>query len=77
MDILTILKYTMAAISLILVVIVLLQVRSGGLGAVFGGSASSGEYRSKRGMEAVLYNLTWVLMVVFAVNAMAIAMISV
>ena len=76
MDIVTILKYIEVGVSLAIVVVVVLQNRSGGLGAVFGGGGGEA-YRSKRGMEAVLYNSTIVLGVVFAVVALAIAILSV
>ena len=77
MEILTILKYLLAADSLVIIVAVLLQARSGGLGTMFGGSGGGETYRAKRGMEAVLYNVTVVAAVVFAVLALGIAIVSV
>ena len=76
MNILTILKYAEVFISLALVITVVLQSRSGGLGAVFGGSGGEA-YRSKRGLEAVLYNATIILGVLFTIVALAIAILSV
>jgi protein translocase SecG subunit len=76
-DILLVLKYIIAASAAGLVITILLQNRSGGLGAVFGGGGSGGEaYRSKRGMEAVLYNSTIVLAIVFAIASLTLAAIS-
>ena len=49
------------AVSLILAV--LLQVRGGGLGGIFGQPDSV--YRTKRGMEKTLFQLTIVLVVLF------------
>jgi protein translocase SecG subunit len=73
-----ILKYIAAVAAVLLIVIILLQVRSGGLGSTFGGSSGGGEgYRSKRGIEALLYNSTIVLIAVFAVSAFVLAAIGI
>ncbi len=52
-------------LSIALVVIVLFQVRGGGLGGIFG--QQSGVYRTRRGVERVLFRLTIVFVVVFLV----------
>ena len=44
-------------ISIALAAVILLQVRSGGLGGVFGGSETS-VYRTRRGVERTLFNIT-------------------
>lgn len=44
-------------ISAALVVVVLLQSKGGGLGGIFGGDGS-GMYRSKRGVEKTLFQVT-------------------
>lgn len=77
MDLLQILKFITAIAGITIVVSVILQARSGGLGTMFGGSGGGGVYRAKRGMEAVLYNMTVIAAVVFAVSALAIAILSV
>jgi preprotein translocase subunit SecG len=51
-------------VSVALVVAVLLQVRGGGLGGIFG--QPDAVYRTKRGVEKVLFQLTIVLVVMFA-----------
>ncbi len=51
-------------ISVALVVAVLLQIRGGGLGGIFGQPDSV--YRTKRGVEKVIFQLTLVLVVLFA-----------
>ncbi len=51
-------------ISVALVVAVLLQVRGGGLGGIFGQPDSV--YRTKRGVEKVIFQRTLVLVVLFA-----------
>jgi preprotein translocase subunit SecG len=53
-------------ISIALTVFVLLQVRSSGLGSMFGGSDSS-IYRTRRGVERILFNITVGLSIAFFV----------
>jgi preprotein translocase subunit SecG len=57
-------------ISICLITAVLLQVKGQGLGGIFGGS-DSGIYKTRRGAERTLFNLTIVLVVLFFVFAMA------
>jgi preprotein translocase subunit SecG len=52
------------ALSLILIILILLQQREGGLGAAFGGD-SSGAYRTRRGAEKIIFQATVVLAVAF------------
>jgi len=75
MKILEVLQIAEIAISIILAVVVILQEGGGGLGVVFGGGGGE-SYRSKRGVEAFLYKLTIVLIVLFISNALAITIIS-
>lgn len=79
MDILNVLKYVAAASSVGLIITILLQApRSGGLGVALGGGSGGGEaYRSKRGIEALLFNLTIVFIIVLAASALGIAIISI
>ena len=51
-------------VSVALVAAVLLQVRGGGLGGIFG--QPDAVYRTKRGVEKILFQLTIVLVVMFA-----------
>jgi len=71
------LKYSEVVVSILLIISVLLQNRSGGLGTVFGGVSGGEFYRSKRGLEAFLYNSTIVLGIIFSFIALAIAVINV
>lgn len=71
-----ILKYAIAIVSFLIIVAVLLQTRSGGLGTVFGGSTGGEFYKSRRGFEAFLYNSTVLLGILFAVISIAIAIIN-
>ncbi|MEA3340836.1 MAG: preprotein translocase subunit SecG [Chloroflexota bacterium] len=56
-------------ISIALVAIILLQVRSGGLGGIFGG-AETAVYKTRRGVERTLFNITVGLSVAFFVITM-------
>lgn len=67
-QVLTILQIVL---SIVLVVSILMQSRGSGLGTVFGGS-SGGAYRSKRGVEKLLQNITIVTGILFGLNALAI-----
>lgn len=53
-----------------LIMAILLQVRGGGLGGIFGQPDTV--YRTKRGMEKTLFQLTVILMVLFVIVALVI-----
>lgn len=57
-------------ISVCLIAAILLQVKGQGLGGIFGGS-DSGIYKTRRGAEKTLFNLTVVLVVLFFLFALA------
>lgn len=60
-----IIQIAQIVISVLLIMSILLQNRGTGLGGAFGGEANV--YRSKRGIEKVLFNATIVLGVLFIV----------
>ena len=62
----TVLNIVQIIVSIILVAIILLQVRGQGT-AIFGGAESS--YRTRRGIEKVLFNATIVLVGVFILTS--------
>lgn len=59
----TYLNIAQIVVSIALVMVILLQVRGGGLGGIFG--QPSTVYRTRRGVEKVLFQLTIVLVGVF------------
>ena len=61
----TYLNIAQIVLSIALILIILFQVRGGGLGGIFG--QQSGVYRTRRGVEKVLFRLTIVFVVVFLV----------
>jgi preprotein translocase subunit SecG len=50
--------------SIALITVILLQVRSGGLGGVFGGTETA-VYKTRRGVERTLFNITVGLSIAF------------
>ena len=63
----TYLSVAQIVLSIALIIAVLLQVKGGGLGGIFGQPDTV--YRTKRGVEKTLFQLTIVLIVVFIVIA--------
>ena len=62
------LSWALIAISLVLIGLVLLQARGGGLGSMFGGDG--GVYKTRRGMEKTVYNTTIVFAALFLIVSM-------
>ena len=60
---LTALGVTQIILAIALILVILLQVRGGGLGGIFGQADTV--YRTKRGLERRLFQLTVVLVVLF------------
>lgn len=60
-------------VSILLIIFILLQAKGTGLGSAWGGSGEM--YRSKRGVEKIVYKLTIVFVVLFAVLSLALALI--
>jgi len=61
----TYLNIAQIILSVSLITIVLLQIRGGGLGGIFG--SQSGVYRTRRGLEKTLFQLTIAIVTVFLV----------
>ncbi len=61
-------------ISIILIVVVLLQTRGGDIGAAFGGGGGGGSsFRTRRGLEKTLFQLTVLLAIIFVgISAMSV-----
>ncbi len=54
-------------VAISLIVVVLLQARGSGVGEMFGGGGGGGSYRTRRGVERGLFQLTIILMIIFVV----------
>lgn len=51
------------------IVFILLQVRGAGLGSAFGGSSAGSVFKTRRGVERLIFNITIVFVVLFSVLA--------
>lgn len=60
-------------VSIVLIVVILLQTRGGDIGSAFGLGGGGSSFRTRRGLEKTLFQLTIILSVVF----LAISMLSV
>ena len=61
-------------ISLILIVVVLLQTRGGDIGAAFGAGGGGSSFRTRRGLEKTLFQLTIILAIIFvSISALSVA----
>lgn len=52
-------------VSLMLIVVLLFQSRGGDIGAAFGAGGGGSSYRTRRGLEKTLFQLTIILAIVF------------
>ncbi len=51
---------------LAVIAFILLQVRGAGLGSVFGGSSAGSVFKTRRGVEKLIFNITIVFVILFA-----------
>ncbi len=63
----TALSVTQIVLSIVLILVILLQVKGGGLGGIFGQADSV--FRTRRGLERRLFQLTIILVVLFLITA--------
>ena len=50
----------------VVIAFILLQVRGAGLGSAFGGSSAGAVFKTRRGVERLIFNITIVFVVLFA-----------
>ncbi len=53
-------------LSAAVIIFILLQVRGAGLGSAFGGSSAGSVFKTRRGVEKLIFNLTIVFVILFA-----------
>jgi len=53
-------------LSIAVIVFILLQARGAGLGSVFGGSSAGTVFKTRRGVERLIFNITIVFIILFA-----------
>ncbi len=56
-------------LAIAVVIFILLQVRGAGLGSVFGGSSAGTVFKTRRGVERLVFNATIVFVILFALVA--------
>ncbi|GHO94571.1 hypothetical protein KSF_046190 [Reticulibacter mediterranei] len=54
-------------LSIAVIAFILLQVRSAGLGSAFGGTSAGSVFKTRRGVERLVFNITIVFIVLFSV----------
>ncbi len=54
-------------LSVAVILFVLLQARGAGLGSAFGGSSAGSVFKTRRGVERLIFNLTITFVVLFAI----------
>lgn len=60
-------------VSIVLIVVVLMQTRGTDVGAAFGGGSSGSTFRTRRGLEKTLFQLTIFLAIIFvAISALSV-----
>jgi len=62
--------------SVAVILFVLLQTRSAGLGSAFGGSSAGSVFKTRRGIERLVFNLTVIFIVLFALFALLSAVVA-
>jgi preprotein translocase subunit SecG len=62
--------------SIAVILFVLLQTRSAGLGSAFGGSSAGSVFKTRRGIERLVFNLTVIFIVLFALFALLSAVVA-
>ena len=54
-------------LSISVIIFILLQVRGAGLGSAFGGSSAGSVFKTRRGVERLVFNITIAFVILFAI----------
>ncbi len=73
---LTVLQIVQIILAMAVIVFILLQVRGAGLGSAFGGSSAGSVFKTRRGVERLIFNATIVFIVLFALLSVLAAAIA-
>jgi preprotein translocase subunit SecG len=60
-------------LSVAVIFFILLQVRGAGLGSAFGGSSAGSVFKTRRGVEKLVFNMTIIFVVLFAAIAVLVS----
>jgi preprotein translocase subunit SecG len=63
-------------LSIAVILFVLLQARGAGLGSAFGGSSTGSVFKTRRGVERLIFNLTIAFVVLFAIVSLLSGMLT-
>ena len=63
---LTAIRIIQIILSIVVIFFILLQVRGAGLGSAFGSSSSGAVFKTRRGVERLIFNITIVFVILFA-----------
>ena len=58
--------YWPSILSIAVIIFILLQARGAGLGSAFGGSSAGSVFKTRRGVERLIFNITIVFIILFA-----------
>jgi preprotein translocase subunit SecG len=62
-------------LSITVIVFILLQPRGAGLGSAFGGSSAGSVFKTRRGVERLVFNLTIVFVILFSLVSLFSALV--
>ena len=62
-------------LSIAVILFIILQVRGAGLGSAFGASSASSTFKTRRGVEKLIFNITLIFVILFAAVSLVGALI--
>ncbi len=69
------LRVVQIILSITVVIFILLQARGAGLGSAFGGSSAGSVFKTRRGVERLIFNLTVGFVILFALVSLISALV--
>jgi preprotein translocase subunit SecG len=69
------LRIVQIILSITVVIFILLQARGAGLGSAFGGSSAGSVFKTRRGVERLIFNLTVGFVILFALVSLISALV--
>jgi preprotein translocase subunit SecG len=69
------LRIVQIILSITVVIFILLQARGAGLGSAFGGSSAGSVFKTRRGVERLIFNLTVGFVILFALISLISALV--
>jgi preprotein translocase subunit SecG len=69
------LRIVQIILSITVIIFILLQARGAGLGSAFGGSSAGSVFKTRRGVERLIFNLTVGFVILFALVSLISALV--